>query len=293
MCGTPSCRGYLEVFEDDQHMRDVTKIRKGLWISSREAQDIAYKGAQGGEWLVHKRIRVWWDGNDAFFEADVVSFDPASGLHKVFYLVDNDISEEKLLACENGLSVANGVNAAVWELLDESREEKAIGLKKKDTSCNEYNSSSQTSFSSSLQVVVSSKDNGRNLTSPTTKFKQHGVRTHTVDKNLIVECSLCSYIAVQFEDCLSRHRYRQVTDNKNPNEILFDKVSEIIKMKYNANSRLCVQSVAFEGLEDDEGLAITIFGATEEVNQALGFLDIQRESLRYLNISQIKGILSL
>lgn len=31
--------------------------------------------------LVERRIRVWWDGNEAWFDADIIAYDEVKKLH--------------------------------------------------------------------------------------------------------------------------------------------------------------------------------------------------------------------
>ena len=54
-----------------------------------------------GAALVGKRIEVYWDGEDAWFEAEVLAYDEATALHYVRYLAD-------LYECEENLGVGEG-----------------------------------------------------------------------------------------------------------------------------------------------------------------------------------------
>ena len=67
-------------------------------------------------WLVGKRLKIWWDGNQAFLEASVDSYDAATALHTVTYLTDGDVRTEDLL----------GDQCSSWEWLDESQEDLTI-----------------------------------------------------------------------------------------------------------------------------------------------------------------------
>ena len=55
---------------------------------------------KGGErvlepsWLVGKRVKVWFEGNRSFFEADVESFDECKQRHMVRYLIDAEFKAE-------------------------------------------------------------------------------------------------------------------------------------------------------------------------------------------------------
>src|SRR3546814_6351572 len=57
------------------------------------------------------RIKVWWEGNQRFFEADVLSYNFEDRKYQVFYLVDGNTQDEDL------------DGNAKWEVLDETQEE--------------------------------------------------------------------------------------------------------------------------------------------------------------------------
>jgi hypothetical protein len=53
---------------------------------------------------VERRVRVWWDGNGDWFDADVVGYDKDKKLHLLQYCADGDQSYEDLAAyVERGL----------------------------------------------------------------------------------------------------------------------------------------------------------------------------------------------
>jgi histone-lysine N-methyltransferase SETD2 len=70
------------------------------------------------ERVVGKRLRIWWEGNQAFFEADVLEYVPKSGRYMCHYLADDTTTDE-------GLSEA----ASVWSWLDETQNEAVIRKK--------------------------------------------------------------------------------------------------------------------------------------------------------------------
>ena len=72
-------------------------------------------------WLVGKRVRIWWDGNQAYLEAIVNSYDEKTRTHTVTYFDDGDVTTEDLV----GLSVD-------WQWLDETREDVAIVKRKRE-----------------------------------------------------------------------------------------------------------------------------------------------------------------
>ena len=47
--------------------------------------------------LPGKAIEIFWDGEDQWFEAEVLSFDPATGMHTVHYRQDAYQCEERLI----------------------------------------------------------------------------------------------------------------------------------------------------------------------------------------------------
>ena len=72
-------------------------------------------------WLINKRIRVWWDGNQAYLEASVDSFDEKSRTHTVTYFADGDVTTEDLVGC-----------SIDWLWLDETKEDVAIVKRKRE-----------------------------------------------------------------------------------------------------------------------------------------------------------------
>lgn len=82
-CGTPSCRGYIEVFSREE-LEDM-KVRKGLWRSggvlraANATDDSVFaiytpEGLLQPSQLIGRRVKVWWEGNLAYLEADVESY---------------------------------------------------------------------------------------------------------------------------------------------------------------------------------------------------------------------------
>lgn len=72
-------------------------------------------------WLVGKRVRIWWDGNQAYLEANVDSYDEDMRTHTVTYFDDGDVATEDLV----GLT-------ADWQWMDETKEDVAIVKRKRE-----------------------------------------------------------------------------------------------------------------------------------------------------------------
>ena len=53
--------------------------------------------------MTGRLIEIYWDGDDTWFEAEVLSFDKATGLHAVVYLEDEYKCDEMLLPGGAGL----------------------------------------------------------------------------------------------------------------------------------------------------------------------------------------------
>ena len=101
-CGTPSCRGWVERMPDDYDFTQLVTPKSGLWtLASRMPEEAVMD--KGGErvlnpsWLVGKRVKVWFEGNRSFFEADVESFDEYKQRHMVRYLIDGEFKAELFL----------------------------------------------------------------------------------------------------------------------------------------------------------------------------------------------------
>ncbi len=68
--------------------------------------------------MIGKRVRVWWEGNQAYFEADVLEFVEKTGRYRVHYVVDDTDNDEHLAD-----------PASDWSWLDETQA--AVVIKKK------------------------------------------------------------------------------------------------------------------------------------------------------------------
>lgn len=88
---------------DKSEVQYYVNERRGVWRKPTAGET--------EEWLVNKRIKVWWEGNQRFFEADVLSYNFEEKTYQVVYLIDNNTQDEKL------------DESMKWELLDETQEE--------------------------------------------------------------------------------------------------------------------------------------------------------------------------
>lgn len=64
-------------------------------------------------------VQIWWDGNSAFYEAEVQEYDAQQELYKCFYINDGEVSHEPL---------ADPARSD-WFWLDESSEDSKIRKK--------------------------------------------------------------------------------------------------------------------------------------------------------------------
>lgn len=106
MCGTPSCRGYIELYPKGQSPTSYfeERIQKGKWTScdaSVEYNKKSYPNArallkENPSWIVGKCIQAWWEGNQEFFVAMVESHTQNFTYH-CKYFVDQNESEEDLM----------------------------------------------------------------------------------------------------------------------------------------------------------------------------------------------------
>lgn len=324
LCGTPSCRGFLEVFEDEEHMKELTGRRSGLWVSSAEALKLAdsatslpddatahsstQKSQEGAEWLIKKRVKVWWEGNDAYFEADVVSFDPVSGLHKVYYLMDNDMSEERLWARGNNNGSSSSTcggddvssrgtaqgKCATWQLLDETRDEKVIGLKKRplphtDTDTDSGGAPPSLDFLSPLKKIYPLTQ----TSSPAVQHQKHLVSpaSKVVDKSVTVSLALCSFIATQYKIGHPQFSLKQPANVSSKKTFLFSLFVEIVKKTFGANSRWSASNTTSPGVarmpvsprsgtdSGDDSFGVTVFGEAAAVDAAVEFVEASKKLL--------------
>lgn len=149
-CGTPSCRGYIELLTEEQLSKINT--RRGVWTPSAQLtspSDGSVNIIETPIFLVDKRIKIFFDGNQSFFEADVLSY-RGEGCYLVRYLFDEEEKLEKLFEAPRGSETCAAAvaeidpdisdtkeamkrpqNVEVWQYLDETKEE--IKIKKKTT----------------------------------------------------------------------------------------------------------------------------------------------------------------
>ena len=167
-CNTSSCRGYLELLSEEEKV--MFKQKTGLWRNAKECLMEAEKeimanksakanrsdkeqGGRGdidmpieelmeekpldfGNWLVGKRIKIYWDGNHRFWECDVMSFDNKKNIHVCYYIYDAVTQNEKLLLTDAGSTLGYKLveiddERNRWQWLDESRQPLVIAKKKK------------------------------------------------------------------------------------------------------------------------------------------------------------------
>ncbi|CAM9628582.1 unnamed protein product [Choristocarpus tenellus] len=131
----------------------------GTWREAHGGPD------EQGHSLVNRRIRIWWDGDSAFYNADVVAYVSETGKHKVIYVEDTDIYEEDLSPGKQR-----------WELLDGSASQERRDLPGRAAKPTSFNAAHFTSPSSSgkkatyadmaLEAIADMKDkNGSSLPS--------------------------------------------------------------------------------------------------------------------------------
>ena len=155
LCGTSSCRGTIEITSKGDAETHQYAERTGLWRPFKEAlaeaqadwkisrnseispnssnlsQEKSSRSSSplishlsadsNGEWLVGKRISVYWEGNMEFFPADVQSYNKIQNTHTLYYMIDDSVSNEVIW-------VQEPKNA--WKWLDETQEDRAIVKRK-------------------------------------------------------------------------------------------------------------------------------------------------------------------
>lgn len=148
-CGTPSCRGYIELLTEEQ----ISKLntRRGVWMPSTYLTSPSHSGVNLRDtptFLIDKRVRIFFDGNQSFFDADVLSYH-GEGCYLVRYLFDDEEKLEKLVDIPRDTDTSTPAvepdsefgdtkepmkrpqNVEQWQYLDETKEE--IKIKKKSS----------------------------------------------------------------------------------------------------------------------------------------------------------------
>jgi hypothetical protein len=99
-------------------------LRRGLW---RPRNEIPPEYLTTPSLFIGKRVKIWWDGNQEYFEADVIDYNESTGKHDCRYDVDGT-SQAEFLIPDASKSVGNGYDLD-WNWLDESQEEFIIKKK--------------------------------------------------------------------------------------------------------------------------------------------------------------------
>eukprot|EP01042_Synura_sphagnicola_P003199 gene3199-3952_t len=108
-------------------------------------------------WFISKRLRIYWEGNDCYFEADVLRVNEETGTVTVYYFADE-------MECEEVLEVGGK-----WEWLDQTKEDRQIKRKRRPaspvTDTTTEDASSNTS-SSTFQFEPPAPASSSNLPGP-------------------------------------------------------------------------------------------------------------------------------
>ncbi|GMH67623.1 hypothetical protein TrRE_jg7010 [Triparma retinervis] len=96
-CGTPSCRGFLEteVWVEDPE----TGKAMGNWRKP--------KASERAKELVGKKVKIYFEGNYSYLEAEVYDYDPSTNKHDVKYTCDDEEAKELL---DHSVTVFDGDN---------------------------------------------------------------------------------------------------------------------------------------------------------------------------------------
>jgi hypothetical protein len=141
-------------------------VRKGQWRSSKDAfAEAAMSAVDTSEprtetnlsqnisrtacapnplWLVNKRVKIWWEGNQTYFEGDVTGYIEKTNQHTILYSIDAS-SEAELLWVKAGDESTSGDspsnspvvldNVSSWMWLDETREDRKIQRRVRTSIC--------------------------------------------------------------------------------------------------------------------------------------------------------------
>jgi hypothetical protein len=71
--------------------------------------------------MITSAIKVWWEGNQKYFEADVMDFVAKTNKFACHYLVDNSYCDENLDEFWNSISDDVKIIKRPWYWLDETQ----------------------------------------------------------------------------------------------------------------------------------------------------------------------------
>ena len=258
-CGKPSCRGTLELLTSGQREFIHNLYRKGAWVLS---DDITREDGSpiDAEWLIGKRVKVWWDGDQVYYEADVLAYEITDGkvFHTLHYIYDDKKLSEILIGSKTR-----------WYYLDETKEE--VVIKKKVRSADE------------MDIVPDASnvmDNNNQMADTTKSFTPSIIRTNKIRVKYEVKYDIVKVL-------LNREGYDG--DKAVIWEILFN----VLDAKYSIKAYFLNQTSVNYNLESQ---SVLLFGDRSEIGvlqKVLGdleskFFQSSVKNKRELELKEIK-----
>ena len=229
-CGTEFCRGYLEIFSKDE--LDVMKVHNGTW--RRGGEPLAQQQQQQGRAvspttqsstetdtpvpvddvynpegllipskLIGKRVKVWWEGNLAFLEADVEGFNAKTGKYLCRYVVDDAVGEEDFGASVGSAATASGTgttSVSACSTINSSTGNNTSNTNNSIYNSNNNNSNSSSNHSSSTNLAATAA--AVSLTNIATKWwwMDDSIATQAI-KRKVSECNYYYCIYTLYIHC--------------------------------------------------------------------------------------------
>eukprot|EP01038_Epipyxis_sp_PR26KG_P013587 gene13587-18237_t len=238
--------------------------------------------------LIGKRIKLWWEGNQEFFEADVIGYDDNIKRYQCEYLIDFSVVNEDLEK-----------RSSIWYWLDESQDELMIKKKVVDTTWGdeytfnyEYRQANHNKIidenqSNNNPSIDSSMDMSNNL--PSVNICQTARFQQKARESIKIEDDFLSWIG---------NNMNQVDNNNNNNnstatgaDMIAGYLSQLkdhllsaygVRV-YSGNANNIPLASSLSGtIESQKTQQIILFGNKQEINSAKSYL--KQNKIKYLEM---------
>lgn len=252
----------------------MNNTRKGIWIPGNEATKEDGETQIDAAWLVGKRIKIWWDGNNCYFEADVQDIyiptndnSPRSSsknssvvYNTLFYLDDGNTKNELVVGSKND-----------WMVLDETREDLLIKKKNREEFVDENEDGYDDIYYNNMNISTNSSDNYNNTNSNNYNNQFGGSQTRQVPSSRvsinIPYITATGVVNTAYESNL-------ISDSSFPTDFndhlsVYKCLFSLIEQQYNVQSFMSPKDMYQDGSHD-----IILFGIKNNVDDAKNGLTI-------------------
>ena len=284
-CMSKNCRGYIELIDYKQYNQSID-LKPGMWLSAKNIPSIAIIKDEetvkvDPTWLVGKRVKVFWEGNQQYFDSEVIDYIMEKRKHVVKYLSEDTITQEEL---------SMDIITAKWLWFDETRKELVIKKKTKDELLDseiiEYNEQQHDEVLKENSNLVAT-----NIVA-------------SIDHQLIVQIP-----KIMRTESLSEEIMKTICKNEinmiNPNAIAYEFQYDCVAMamKILSSKFLCQVSLPqiTNNINEGDNISVRIYGLIENVTNCIEYIKtcessienekIQKDDLLKNQLMSLQGLL--